>query len=350
MNRFYNLPVATKERILNETGEKTNLPAYAIEKDWWVVQTLTILFELEIGEHLVFKGGTSLSKAWNAIERFSEDIDLAIDRAFFDFDGELTNNEIKKLRKKANQYICNDLYPTLQKTFTEKKLLDVKIELGEISDSNQDPVIINVYYPNIIESPGYIKPRVQIEIGCRSLREPFENRAILSLVDNTYPQAVFTLQSVNIPSVLPERTLLEKIFLLHEEFQRPKDKMRVDRLSRHLYDVYKMSKTGIVFKAFSNKELYETIVKHRYNFTKVGEVDYNLHQPQTINIIPNQELISSWAADYKTMQEQMIHGESPNFDELIEALKSLNNWINNKRWQMECEFPTPAPQSLKSNS
>jgi predicted nucleotidyltransferase component of viral defense system len=350
MNRFYNLPTATKERILNETGEKTNLPAYAIEKDWWVVQTLTILFELEVGEHLVFKGGTSLSKAWNAIERFSEDIDLAIDRAFFDFNGELGKEQRTRLRKKANQYICGTLYPALQNAFNDKGIQNIRIELDEITTSDQDPVIISVYYPNVIESPGYIKPRVQIEIGCRSLREPFENRAILSLVDNTYPQAVFALQPINIPSVLPERTFLEKIFLLHEEFQRPKDKMRVDRLSRHLYDVYKMSKTEIVFKAFSNRELYETIVKHRYSFTRIGGINYNLHQPQTINVIPNQELMSSWAADYKTMQEQMIHGDSPNFDELIEALKSLNNWINNKRWRMGCEFPAPASQSSTSNS
>jgi predicted nucleotidyltransferase component of viral defense system len=341
MNRFYNIPITAKKEILQEVSEKTNLPAYAVEKDWWVVQALTILFELEVGEHLVFKGGTSLSKAWNAIERFSEDIDLAIDRAFFNFNGELGKNQRDRLRKKANQYICGTLYPALQNAFNDKGIQDIKIELDENTTSDQDPVIISVYYPNVIKSPGYIKPRVQIEIGCRSLREPFENRAIQSLVDNIYPQAVFALQPIQIPSVLPERTFLEKIFLLHEELQRPKNKMKVNRLSRHLYDVYKMSKTEIASKALLNKELYETIVKHRYSFTKVGSVDYNLHQPQTINIIPTQKLMSSWAADYKTMQEQMIHGESPNFDELIETLKSLNNSINNKQWQMECKFAIP---------
>jgi predicted nucleotidyltransferase component of viral defense system len=102
MNRFYNLPTDTKYRIFTETGEKNNLPAFAVEKDWWVVQTLALLFELEIGKYLVFKGGTSLSKAWGVIERFSEDIDLAVDRSFFGFDGELEKKERTNLRKKSN--------------------------------------------------------------------------------------------------------------------------------------------------------------------------------------------------------------------------------------------------------
>ncbi len=347
MNRFYNLPTESKERILKETGEKNNLPPYAVEKDWWVVQTLTILFELGIGKHLVFKGGTSLSKSWDIIERFSEDVDLAVDRAFYGFEGELGKERRTKLRKKANSYIRETLFPELQKAFVAMGLMEVKIELEEITTSDQDPVIINVNYPNVIESPGYIRPRVQIEIGCRSLIEPLENRPLLSLVDVTYPEAQFSQKPVNIPSVLPERTFLEKIFLLHEEFKRPEDKIRVDRLSRHLYDVYKLSNTEFAAKALSNKELYETLVKHRYSFTRMGGVDYNLHQPQTIHIIPNPDLMPAWAADYKTMQEQMIHGESPGFEELIGSLKNLNKLINTLPWRMDSVFPKP--QSLIPN-
>jgi predicted nucleotidyltransferase component of viral defense system len=348
MNRFYNIPEGAKKEILQDVSSSTNLPAYAVEKDWWVVQTLTILFELEIGKHLVFKGGTSLSKSWGIIERFSEDIDLAVDRVFYGFDGELSKERRTKLRKTANSYIRETLFPELQKAFVAKGLSGVKIELEEITTSDQDPVIINVNYPNVIESPGYIRPRVQIEIGCRSLIEPFENRPLLSLVDTTYPEAQFSQKSVSIPSVVPERTFLEKIFLLHEEFKRPEDKIRVDRLSRHLYDVYKLSNTEFVAKALSNKVLYETLVKHRYNFTRMGGVDYNLHQPQTINIIPNSSLMSAWAADYKTMQEQMIHGESPSFEELIGSLKKLNNQINSLPWKLDSVFPNP--QYLTTNT
>ena len=338
MDRFYNIQEKTKKEIFEEVSRQAKLPAFAVEKDWWVVQTLTILFEMEMGNHLVFKGGTSLSKAWGVIERFSEDIDLAVDRAFFGFEGELGKHQRTKLRKAANTYITEILYPELQKAFETKGLTDVKIELEEIKSSDQDPIIISVYYRNVIESPGYIQPRVQIEIGCRSLREPFENRAILSMVDESYPEAIFAQKSVQIPSVLPERTFLEKKFLLHEEFQRPKEKVRVDGLSRHLYDIYQISKTKYAEKALVDKVLYETIVKHRHSFTKLGGVDYNLHQPQTINFLPPVELTPVWEVDYKTMQEQMIHGDSPNFKDLLNSLTELKDKINSLPWKMDIEF------------
>ncbi len=338
MNKFYNIPKEAKSRIYSEVGERINLPAYAIEKDWWVVQTLSILFEMKIGKHLVFKGGTSLSKAWNIIERFSEDIDLAVDRTFFGFEGDLGKNQRTKLRKTANTYITDTLYSELNNAFIAIGLTNLNIELEEIVSTDQDPIIISIYYPNVTHTPGYIQPRIQVEISCRSLREPFEKREVLSLVDETYPESEFSQQAVQIPSVLPERTFLEKVFLLHEEFQRPKEKIRVDRLSRHLYDIYQISKKNYAAKAIENKNLYETIVKHRHSFTRLGGVDYNLHQPQTINFIPPKEMLSAWEADYKTMQEQMIHGDSPNFTDLMQSLTTLKNAINSSSWKINANF------------
>lgn len=344
MIRFYKLPDETKKRIYKNAGEKNNLPAYAIEKDWWVVQTLSILNNTEIGKHLVFKGGTSLSKAWNVIERFSEDIDLAVDRTFFGFEGELGKNQRTNLRKAANKYITETLFPELKKAFEEAGLKGVKFELEEIKTSDQDPVIINVYYPALIESPGYIQPRVQIEIGCRSLREPFANRSILSIVDSSYSKADFKQDSITIPTVLPERTFLEKIFLLHEEFQRPKEKVRVDRMSRYLYDIYQILKIVTAEKALTDNTLYDTIVKHRYNFTRIGGVDYNLHQPQSIDFLPSEKLLPAWKADYEKMREQMIHGDSPKFEDLIKSLEELKEKINDVDWKMAAEFSSVSKQ------
>jgi len=344
MIKFYQIPDESKKRIYKNAGEKNNLPAYAIEKDWWVVQTLSILQDTEIGEHLVFKGETSLSKAWDVIERFSEDIDLAVDRTFFGFEGELGKNQRTNLRKAANKYITETLFPELKEAFGKAGIKDVKIELEEITSSDQDPVIINVYYPALIESPGYIQPRVQIEIGCRSLREPFENGSILSLVDSSYPKADFKQDSITIPTVLPERTFWEKIFLLHEEFQRPKEKIRVDRMSRHLYDIYQISKTTTTDKALGDKDLYESIVKHRHRYTRVGGVDYNLHQPQSIDFLPSKELTPAWKADYAIMQEQMIHGDSPKYEDLIKSLIELKEKINTVVWKMDAELPTVTKQ------
>lgn len=334
MSRWYNTDNRDKITAYEQIGQKVNLPAYAIEKDWWAVQTLAILFEMEIGKHMVFKGGTSLSKAWGLIERFSEDIDLAVDRKFYGFDGRLGKKQRTELRKTANSYITETLYPEFSKRFNAKGLLDIKLEFEEIKTTDQDPIIIRIYYPNVIESPGYIEPRIQIELGCRSIIEPYTIRTLTSLLDEYYPTAPFIEDPINIPTVDPERTLLEKIFLLHEEFQRPSERVRVDRMSRHLYDIYRLSKSPFAQKAMSNKELYLEIVYHRLLYTKLGGVDYTLHNPKTINPIPPRQLIAAWKNDYEVMQEQMIHGDSPDFETMIETIKSYVSLINQLDWEI----------------
>ncbi len=336
---FHSIPKADRVVIYQELAAKTGMPPFATEKDWWVVQTLVIIFEMEIGRHLVFKGGTSLSKAWGVIDRFSEDVDLALDRSFLGFEGELSKGQRTKLRKKAGKYIAEVFCLTLEAGFKKKGLNDVKIEIVAPVSSDQDPRIIEIYYPNVIEHPGYIQPRVQVEIGCRSLKEPFSTQTFSSLVDEHYAGKEFTHGSISVPTVNPERTLLEKIFLLHEEFQRPSEKIRVDRLSRHLYDVYQLSKTDFSDKAIYDKTLYETIVLHRHAFTRVGGVDYNRHQPRCVNPIPPADFIDAWEKDYKTMQEQMIYGNSPSFEDMIIALKAFVIKINQVEWTWELEFP-----------
>jgi hypothetical protein len=198
-----------------------------------------------------------------------------------------------------------------------------------------------MYYPNVIKSVGYVQPKIQIEIGCRSLREPLKIVAFKTLIDEYYPQASFAMPAIKIPTVVPERTFLEKIFLLHEEFSKPTQAIRVERLSRHLYDVYQLSKTEIKQNAINDTELYETIVKHRYHFTRISKIDYNLHQPQSINPIPPTAVIKAWETDYKTMLTEMIYGEAPTFEELIQELILLRAEINTLNWKMNIEFTLP---------
>ena len=338
MIRWYNVPNNNKVAAYTTIGGEKGMPSYAVEKDWWVVQTLAIIFEMKIGKHLVFKGGTSLSKAWGLIDRFSEDIDLAVSPTFFGFEDPLTKTQIKTLRKNTSSYLSTIFYPALQSKFTEKGLVDVKVEMAEVISSDQDPRIIIVHYPSVFGYQEYVQPKVQIEIGCRSLRDPFSSKSFSSFVDEYYPDAEFTQTPICIPVVNRERTFLEKIFLLHEEFQRPQDKIRVDRLSRHLYDIYQLSKTDFAEEAIGDQELYETIVNHRYKFNRISGVDYKKHQPQSINPIPPTELIVAWKADYKTMQEQMIYGDSPNFETMLQTIRELRDKINRLGWEMENDF------------
>jgi hypothetical protein len=145
-----------------------------------------------------------------------------------------------------------------------------------------------------------------------------------------------------VPTVNPERTFLEKLFLLHEEFHRPEGKIRVDRLSRHLYDVYHLTRAGIAASAISDKELYETIVTHRYKFSRLGDVDYNLHHPKTLNPIPIEGKMAEWEADYAKLKEEMIYEENkPSFKDLIENLFELRMQLKAVDWMYEPTFPSP---------
>jgi len=124
---FYNIAEEEKKTIFQEISNQIGIPAYAVEKDWWVVQTLSAIFGMEVGKYLIFKGGTSLSKAWGLIERFSEDVDLAFDRTYLGFDGELTRSGIKTLRKKTGKYISEAFSPELETRLKEKGLTDIKL-------------------------------------------------------------------------------------------------------------------------------------------------------------------------------------------------------------------------------
>jgi hypothetical protein len=324
LKEWLKLPDSTKLRVYTETGRRMGLPAYAIEKDWWVVNTLALVFSMECASSLIFKGGTSLSKGWNLIQRFSEDIDLALDREYLGFTGELTKGDIKKLRKKSYQFMTTTFIDELNAKFTEAGFADVTVKYREVANHDQDPIIIEIYYPKLAEKDTYLKPGVLVEVGCRSLKEPNTTRTFASLVADTYAGHPFVDTAIAIPVVNPERTLLEKIFLLHEEFQKPQDKIRVDRLSWHLYDIEKLQQTPYVDTALGNLDLYRTIVAHRSKYTAISGIDYANHHPQKIRFLPPQDIRS----DYKHMQENMIYGDPLSFTQLIERLTELQTRIN----------------------
>jgi hypothetical protein len=346
MIKWLELPDTDKVTAYEQIGIRSGRSSFIIEKDWWVVQTLSVIFDLPVGKSLVFKGGTSLSKAWQLIGRFSEDVDLAIDREFLGFTGELNKTQRTKLRKAAGAYVSGSFMQNLKQGFEEKGIRNVKFEIIEASSSDQDPRIINILYPNLIAAPGYMAPRVQVEIGCRSLIEPYSIQTFSSLVDEYYPDKTITQQPIQVPSVNPERTFLEKLFLLHEEFQKTDEKIRVDRLSRHLYDIFRIAKTPYGEKALQDANLYEMIVNHRYRYTRLGGVDYNLHQPQTLAPLPPPSLIREWRSDYQAMLEQMIYEpDAPSFELIINDITELKNKINAFPWKMMTAFPNGSQEN-----
>ena len=240
MNKWQNIDRQRRINIIENISNRTTLSPASIEKDWWVTITLRALFSCECAKHIVFKGGTSLSKAWNLIERFSEDIDIAIDRVFFGFEGELKRKQINNLRRASCSYIKNKLKYEIDNKLKEAGITEYSIFVEETQDSTKDPQIIEVHYQSLFASESYIADKVMVEIGARSLMEPSEDVRLRSLIAENYPDADFADAEIAIPTVIPQRTFLEKAFLLHEEFQKPEASIRIDRMSRHLYDLERL--------------------------------------------------------------------------------------------------------------
>jgi len=323
----------SKERrieVLNQATELTGLPATAIEKDWWVSLCLNASFSLQYGENIVFKGGTSLSKGWDLIERFSEDIDLAINRKFFGFDGDISKTQIRRLRKQSCQFISTEFLKDLTLILTDwGAIAECKLFAQPVKDSDKDPQVIEVHYNSVVDSSEYLPQRVLIEVSSRSLIEPTEKREINSVLSVYFPRLDISTAAFVIPTVLPQRTFLEKIFLLHEEFSQEPDKIRIDRLSRHLYDLERLMDTEYGIAALQDKELYNNIVSHREKFNPLRGLDYSNHTPEKIKIIPPDSVMKNYENDYTEMTKFMIYGEALTFEGLLKRISELQKRINN---------------------
>ncbi len=308
----------------------------AIEKDWWVSVTLKALFQADCAESLIFKGGTSLSKGWGLIERFSEDIDLAISHSFFGVN-KSNKSQRDKLRKLSRAYIQSTLSGQLDERLKAMGITGYQIENithvenreGELVpiDSDKDPTVIVLHYDSLLTRKiDYIPPRVKIEISCLSMDEPVEEREIRSLICGTFPDDD-TDAVCRIKTVVPTRTFLEKIFLLAEEFQ--KDKPRSVRMSRHLYDLERLMDSEFGKSALADKTLYDAIIEHRKAYYALRYVEYSLHHPDTINILPPENVQDDWRQDYSNMQRYFIYGRSLDFDHLMQRIQELQQRLRN---------------------
>jgi len=333
MNLTY-LEESQRLDIYSLAHEQSGISQMVLEKDWWVSAVLRALFTLPYAENLSFKGGTSLSKCYNLIERFSEDIDIAINREYLGFVGTLSKTQISdRLRRAACSFVREKLQVDLQKQLETNGLnpteFSVKVNITPITTT--DPEIIEVHYKTLF-ADKYIQPVVKLEISGRSMNEPVQKVVLQSNLDEIFPNTPFTEKPFEINAVVPERTFWEKICLLHEEFAKPQETVRTKRMSRHLYDLEKMMDTSIAESALKDKGLYNSIVEHRRIFIGLKGFDYSTLSTKTIKIFPPDSIIAQWQEDYETMQHTMIYGESLSFNMLIDRIKQLNERINQIDW------------------
>jgi predicted nucleotidyltransferase component of viral defense system len=314
------------------------LQAVSVEKDFWVCWTLRELFSMPgIREHITFKGGTSLSKAWKFIERFSEDIDIIVDKVALGFGGDAApdrapskkqrRERLEKLMEASRQWVQGTLQPALDARLRET-LGDAGWRL-EVDPDLADGQCLLFHYPALFTATtaGYVRPVVKIELGARSDDWPHETKAIQPYVIEFFPafdpDATF---SVNV--LAAERTFWEKACLLHEETFRPADKPRKHRMARHYYDLWCLLRAGVGERAIADMALFRRVAEHREIFFRLGWVDYSTHRPGTFRLIPPEQHLGNWRDDYQEMLGPMFFGEVPTFEEILRVVGEFEQLFN----------------------
>lgn len=335
MNKFLTLTEAQRRTVFEQTAIRVKLPVASIEKDFWVTEMLNILFSLPYADRMVFKGGTSLSKIWGVIQRFSEDLDIVIDRNMFGIEGDVTKKQLKKLRKVSSVFVrdtlANDLIAATEKAGLSDFITIKADSDGEGDATYPEPRQIHIIYKSVLPygSNPYLRDEVLLEVGARSLFEPTAKAKVESFVTTAFPHLTSNDNATQVVAAVAEKTFLEKVFLLHELFTT--DGCRnANRKSRHLYDLCKMLEAGIADRAISNDELWETIRHHREVFTSIRDVDYTPDVRKRIVLTPPESVIEEWKNDYDTMVANMIYEDKvPTFSDVLAGAAKIGRMFRN---------------------
>ena len=340
MKEFIDMSEERRNLVCTQAGAQLNMAEVAVEKDFWVCWTLEKLFRLpKWGEHLTFKGGTSLSKGWKLIERFSEDIDIVINRGELGFDDDnapeaaLTksqiNKRLKRLRRACQKCVKDEIYPALLAAIAADMPDAINWELvADPADPDQQTLLFN--YPTAFPAgAAYLRRAVKIEMGARSDTDPSETIVVNPYISEAFPDLLSTA-TVEVRAVMPKRTFWEKAMLLHEETFRPADKRRKEYTARHYYDLYRLIEAGVAVDAAVDIDLFSRIAGHREVYFRYTWVDYSTLVPGQLCLVPTEEQMPEWRADYTNMRQEMFYGEAPSFDVIIEKVRGFQDRFNQK--------------------
>jgi hypothetical protein len=336
---FLELPPERRRLAFQQVDATMGLQAFSVEKDFWVCWILRELFTLaEVGEHITFKGGTSLSKAWGLIKRFSEDIDIIIDKAPLGFAGSDSPDKApsKKQRQlrldKLKAAACAWVQGTLMRALADRltATLGTSSWKLEVDPDMADGQCLLFHYPSVLppNTAGYVPPRVKIELGARSDDWPAEPKIIRSYVLEQFP-VLGREPDVPVRVLAAERTFWEKACLLHEETFRPADKPRKDpRMARHYYDLWCLLEAGVGERALADMDLFKRVAEHREIFFRHTWVDYSTHHPGTFRLIPSADQLSAWEADFAKMDGAMFFGPVPTFAKILSVVGRFEERFN----------------------
>ncbi|MBI1291591.1 nucleotidyl transferase AbiEii/AbiGii toxin family protein [bacterium] len=341
MLEFAKRPPASLADIFEESAARRGITRVIVEKDFWVCYTLLQLFTApELKDHLVFKGGTSLSKAFGIIKRFSEDIDLSVDPAWLGITRETDPDQAasrtqREKRWKKLEGVCIEAVKTRVLPVLEERLNQA---LGEPTrgaahleykiDPGTDSPVVNFLYPTTMTDGGYIEAAVKLEFGALTDQRPTGSHPIAPWVAEDFPK-LFATTSTSAVVLEAERTFWEKATILHSEYHRPAGKPMRSRHSRDLYDLVALANHEAGKRAIQDHALLKRVVDFKDRYFRSSWSSFEAARPGTFRIVPPDHRLAELRADYRQMRPMFLEAP-PAFDELIEELRKIEGRINSK--------------------
>jgi len=331
---FLQLSADERRDALGVAATLSGRPLHLLDKDVWVVWILDVLFQAPFAAHLVFKGGSSLSKAYQIISRFSEDLDLTYDiRALApdmvsgDVEALPSNRSqekrwTKQIRMRLPEWIGDQVVPVIAHALSEQRL-SARLSI--------DGEKVFIEYDPLAKGSGYTRPAVMLEFGARSTGEPWEIRAIRCDAADHLPSIVFPTAA---PRVMrPERTFWEKATAIHV-FCAQGQFRGGDRFARHWHDITRLDRAGVVKTAIANRALALAVARHKAVFfaeknSDGDPIDYEAAVSGALQLVPDDKALESLSLDYVRMVEDgLLFDEAEPFDELLDHCRELQERAN----------------------
>lgn len=331
---FLQLPETERKLYIEQAAIQRNVSPIVFEKDFWVCWLLGILFHSDFAQHLVFKGGTSLSKVFGVIARFSEDIDLSLSPQFLKLEQAGTSrNQANKWMAKAEQAcgiaVAQQIMPALEQY--------VLAELGKretnwfefLTDPLTHSPVLLFHYPS--SQPAgfeYLKRSVKLEFGSLTDQQPTGRHNVQPWIAEVLPKA-FPDWSCEVTALEVERSFWEKATILHTEYHRPADKPTPDRFSRHYADTAALAQHSVASQAIARDDLRERVVSWKNQFFGSGWASYDTAKPGSFKLVPPKSRLADLKRDYQNMRDMYLQ-QPASFEEIIETLTELERRINSR--------------------
>lgn len=331
MREFATLPQEDRADALIVAAQEKGMHPAIVEKDFWVCWMLDYLFgESAFKDSFAFKGGTSLSKGFNLIERFSEDIDLIFDWRLLgygiDEPWEKRSNTkqdafVRQINEDAALFLREELMPEMQAYLDRQHIANASLRIDK-----DDPQTLRFFYPQSFSDDSILQ-EIRLETGALAAWTPTTVAHISPYIAEEFPTA-FAQPETSVLTVSPERTFWEKVTILHKEAFRTNGRFP-SRYSRHYYDLYKLAHSGVKTRALNDAILLKSVVDFKMTFWRSNAARYDLCVPGTLKLMPPKDSMHLVEQDYASMRN-MIFGDAPAFDELMLEISELESEINNR--------------------